>query len=91
MPLEDRCEDYGQVATYKGTLPEHPHFFDLDDHHHLETGKPLRVCGNTADMLGASRYAGHFQLWGGKATHFGLFDCAPPNKSLTPQSGAACC
>jgi SAM-dependent methyltransferase len=91
MPLEDRCEDFGQVAVYKGTLPESPHFFDLDDHHHFETGRPLRVCGNTADMLGASRYAEHFEIWGDKTTHFGLFDCAPPNKSLSIESGAACC
>lgn len=91
MPLEDRCEDFGQVVVYKGTLSEQPHFFDLDDHHHFETGRPLRVCGNTADMLGASRYAGHFDIWGDKSTHFGLFDCAPPNKSLSLESGAACC
>jgi SAM-dependent methyltransferase len=41
MPLEDRCEDYGQVACYLGTLPEHPHAFDLDDHHHFESGRSL--------------------------------------------------
>ncbi len=91
MPLEDRCEDFGQIAIYKGTIPQHPHAFDLDDHHHLETGRPLRVCGNTADMLGGSRYAGHFQMIGDKSAHFGLFDCAPPNTSLKLDSGAACC
>ncbi len=91
LPLEDRCEDFGQVAVYKGTIAEHPHAFDLDDHHNLETGRPLRVCGNTADMLGVSRYAEHFEIWGDKSQHFGLFDCAPPNSSLTPESGAACC
>jgi hypothetical protein len=91
MPLEDRCEDYGQVAIYKGSLPEHPHAFDLDDHHHLETGRPLRVCGNSFDMLGSSRYAEHFELLGDKSTHFGLFDCAPPNTSLSVESGSACC
>ncbi|MBS3951377.1 MAG: methyltransferase domain-containing protein [Methylomicrobium sp.] len=91
VALEDRCEDYGQVACYKGSLPDHPHAFDLDDHHHFETGRPLRVCGNTADMLSASRYAGHFDVWGDKTVHFGLFDCAPPNKSLSLDSGAACC
>ncbi|MGR9046434.1 MAG: methyltransferase domain-containing protein [Gammaproteobacteria bacterium] len=91
MPLEDRCEDFGQVAVYKGTIADHPHAFDLDDHHHLETGRPLRVCGNTADMLGSSRYADHFELWGDKSTHFGLFDCAPPNTSRNLESGAACC
>jgi arsenite methyltransferase len=91
MPLEDRCEDFGQLAIYKGSLAQHPHAFDLDDHHHLETGKPLRICGNTADMLGKSRYAKHFQFWGDKTTHFGLFDCAPPNKGQLAASGAACC
>ena len=91
MPLEDRCEDFGQLAVYKGTLLEHPHAFDLDDHHHFETGRPLRVCGNTYDMLGSSRYAGHFELTGDKSTHFGLFDCAPPNTRLLTESGAACC
>lgn len=91
MALEDRCEDFGQVAVYKGSIPEHPHAFDLDDHHHLETGRPLRICGNTADMLSLSRYAEHFELWGNKSTHFGLFDCAPPNTGVSLQSGAACC
>jgi SAM-dependent methyltransferase len=75
LTLEDRCEDYGQVATYLGTMAESPHRFALDDHHLFETGKPLRVCGNTADMLAATRYAPHFQVVGDKARHFGLFDC----------------
>lgn len=89
--LEDRCEDYGQLAIYKGSIKEFPHFFDLDDHHHFETGKPLRVCGNTFDMLNNSRYAEHFQLIGDKSSHFGLFDCAPPNTSLSVDLSAACC
>ena len=91
MPLEDRCEDFGQLAIYKGTISEHPHAFDLDDHHHFETAKPLRVCGNTYDMLSSSRYAEHFDLIGDKSIHFGLFDCAPPNTSLSLESSAACC
>ncbi len=91
MSLEDRCEDFGQLAIYKGGLLEHPHAFDLDDHHHFETGRPLRVCGNSFDMLGSSRYAKYFELIGDKSTHFGLFDCAPPNTSLSSESGSACC
>ncbi|MCK9539419.1 methyltransferase domain-containing protein [Dokdonella sp.] len=92
LPLEDRCEDYGQLATYLGSLDEHPHAFDLDDHHHFETGKPLRVCGNTADMLGASRYAAHFRVAGDKRRHFGLFDCAPPaGAAAAPGVKASCC
>ncbi len=91
MPLEDRCEDFGQLAVYKGSIAEHPHTFDLDDHHHFETGKPLRVCGNTYDMVGSSRYAEHFELLGDKSVHFGLFDCSSPTTSLSLESGAACC
>ncbi len=77
LAMEDRCEDYGQIATYRGTIPDLPHAFVLDDHHRFETGKPLRVCGNTFDMLAQSRYAAHFVLAGETTTHFGLFDCAP--------------
>lgn len=85
MPLEDRCEDFGQVACYLGGIPEYPHAFVLDDHHYFETDRPLRVCGNTADMLKNSRYSDYFQVAGDKLKHFGLFDCAPalPNASAT--------
>jgi arsenite methyltransferase len=92
LPLEDRCEDYGQVATYLGSLPEHPHRFALDDHHLFETGRPLRVCGNSADMLADSRYAAHFRITGDKSRHFGLFDCGPGTaKVATLGSDAPCC
>ncbi|HEU0306569.1 MAG TPA: methyltransferase domain-containing protein, partial [Lysobacter sp.] len=76
LPLEDRCEDYGQLATYRGSIAGLPHAFVLDDHHRFETGKPMLVCGNTFDMLAQSRYAAHFDLHGDKRVHFGLFDCA---------------
>lgn len=90
LPLEDRCEDYGQVATYLGTLPHLPHAFALDDHHQFETDRPMRVCGNTADMLGVSRYAQHFRIDGDKQRHFGLFDCAPGTPSAVDLVGACC-
>ncbi|MHC0430965.1 methyltransferase domain-containing protein [Streptomyces sp. O3] len=96
LPLEDRCEDYGQVAVYHGTLPEHPHAFDLDDHHRFHNGKPMLVCGNTADMLSATRFAPHFTVTGDKTTHHGLFPCAPvagagSGSAGAVDSGAACC
>ena len=50
LDLEDQCEDYGQAATYLGTA-DSPHRFVLDDHYVFETGRPVLVCGNTADML----------------------------------------
>jgi len=71
--LEDICEDYGQVAWYNGSIPKHPHFFDLDDHHRFFTGKPLPVCGNTASMLTKTRYATAFKVAGDRAVHYGVF------------------
>lgn len=93
LPMEDRCEDYGQVATYRGTVPEHPHCFDLDDHHRFPAGKPMLVCGNTADMLAATRYAAHFTIAGDKSVHHGLFPCGPTDATPASTAGqtAACC
>lgn len=93
LPLEDRCEDYGQVATYLGSLPGAPHAFELDDHHLFQTGKPTLVCGNTADMLTATRYARHFTVTGDKARHYGLFPCGPGEQPAAAQSATAtgCC
>lgn len=90
LALEDRCEDYGQVARYLGTIPEHPQQFALDDHHRFETGRPMLVCGNTADMLSGTRYAPHFAVDGDKGVHYGLFDCGSPAPAVTG-SAAACC
>ncbi|UOD35696.1 methyltransferase domain-containing protein [Deferribacteraceae bacterium V6Fe1] len=72
--LEDKCEDYGQVATYLGTIVQEPHSFILDDHHIFEKGKPMLVCGNTASMLSQTRYARHFKVFGDRSNHYGLFD-----------------
>jgi arsenite methyltransferase len=91
LALEDRCEDYGQIAHYLGTIDDLPHAFDLDDHHHLETGRPMLVCGNTADMLSRTRYAPHFHVAGDKSTHFGLFDCGPASASVSGAAAAPCC
>ncbi|MDZ4662882.1 MAG: methyltransferase domain-containing protein [Pseudomonadota bacterium] len=89
LDLEDRCEDFGQVAYYKGTIPEAPNVFVLDDHHAFEKGRPLLVCSNTAAMLTNSRYGKHFEVTGDTKSHFGLFDCAPETSSTAPVG--ACC
>ncbi len=92
MALEDRCENYGQVAYYLGTIDECPHAFVLDDHHRFEKGLPVPVCGNTADMLSGSRYGAHFRVVGDKSVHFGLFDCGPTNAGSNSGDGfGACC
>lgn len=90
LRLEDRCEDYGQMATYRGSIAGLPHAFVLDDHHRLETGRPMLVCGNTFDMLALSRFARHFELHGDKSVHFGLFDCGPVPAAASSTSGACC-
>lgn len=91
--LEDRCEDYGQVATYRGGIEDGMHFFDLDDHHRFYRDKPMLVCGNTAAMLQETRYAPYFDVRGDRSRHFGPFACAPGyTKSAGEESkGGACC
>ena len=95
LDLEDRCEDYGQVAHYLGTVPEQPHSFVLDDQHLFETGQPQPVCGNTASMLSQTRYAPHFKVIGDTRIHNGLFDCGPKSDTIGSESGnqpgGSCC
>nr|HPO24131.1 methyltransferase domain-containing protein [Arenimonas sp.] len=92
IELEDKCEDFGQIAYYRGGIAECPVFFDLDDHHRFEINKPMLVCGNTADMISQSRFASHFDIVGEKTTHYGLFDCAPDTAGTgAPANTGACC
>jgi ubiquinone/menaquinone biosynthesis C-methylase UbiE len=87
--LEDRCEDYGQVAYYRGTIEGCPNAFILDDHHTFVAGKPLLVCGNTASMVSNTRFGQHFQIVGNRAKHFGLFPCGPVSNDSN--SSGSCC
>lgn len=91
--LEDRCEDYGQVAYYLGTIPESPHKFLLDDHHLFRAGMPMTVCGNTAAMVSGPRYGKHFKVVGDRSVHYGLFDCAPSagQSKASESTGGGCC
>lgn len=93
LKLEDRCEDYGQVAWYLGTIPQCPEAFPLDDHHLFEKGRPVLVCSNTAAMLIGTRYAPHFRVEGNLTTHYGLFDCGPKGSvsSIEAPSNQGCC
>lgn len=90
LDLEDRCEDYGQMATYLGTIDEAPLAFKLDDHHLFETNKPHLVCGNTFDMLSKTRFKKHFKLVGDMSTHYGLFDCGD-DFLRESEISASCC
>lgn len=95
LELEDHCEDYGEVATYLGTVADQPHAFALDEGHRFETGRPKRVCGNTADMLARTRFRTHFRVTGDRSVHFGLFPgCGVPGVgggADGPPMQAACC
>ena len=89
LDLEDRCEDFGQLATYRGSIAHHPHRFVLDDHHTFERDRPFPVCGNTAAMLADTRYAPHFEV-SAQRGHFGLFGCAPAAAGNAVPPGACC-
>lgn len=91
--IEDICEDYGQIAVYRGSIAEHLHFFDLDDHHRFFANKPVLVCGNTAAMLQDTRYGAHFDVHGDRSRHFGPFACGPSFGKIREESGSggACC
>ena len=53
--LDSFCEDYGQTATYLGSIDSSPSLFVLDDKHSFEVQRPERVCANTALMLSETR------------------------------------
>lgn len=89
--LEDRCEDYGQVAYYDGSISGHEHFFDLDDHHRFFTGKPMTVCGNTASMVENTRYGKAFEVVGGRDRHFGEFGGCSGKKDDGADGKGCCC
>lgn len=91
--LEPRCEDYGQLATYKGGMSEAPDLFWLDDHHAFERGRPERVCGNTADMLTRTRFARWFDVTP-RGPHFGEYPCGPTMAATVhavTSAAASCC
>lgn len=96
LPLEDKCEDYGQAAVYLGTISGNDHEFILDAGHVFETGKSKLVCGNTAMMLTDTRYARHFHVLGDRSRHLGRFeDCGdaeiPAEVSHGAVSRSSCC
>lgn len=88
---EDRCEDFGQVAYYQGTIDGCPNAFNLDDNHVFTTDKPMLVCGNTASMLINTRYGKHFNIVGDKSRHFGLFLCGPASNEPDSIAQGGCC
>ena len=97
--LDERCEDYGQIATYRGGVPGAQTVFKLDNHHLFEAGRPERVCGNTAAMLRDTRLGRYFDVAGDTSVHYGEYPCDPTlaarlyGERGTSESGdsGACC
>jgi len=90
LPLEDLPEDYGQTATYLGTLPHASCSFTLDQDHEFKTGKTYPVSGNTADILGQTRFADHFRVEGDKSEHRGRFRIQPEAAPETKTKSSCC-
>ena len=88
--LDNRCEDFGQVATYNGSCPGQEARFMFDDHHVFEAHRPSAVCRNTARMLGETRLGRYFHI-SEPVKHFGLFPCGPGPSTLAQAGSAASC
>ena len=87
--MDLRCEDYGQLATYKGSVDGSEARYEFDDHHVFEKGRPTAVCRNTARMLSETRLGDHFEVTA-PIRHFGLFACDSPPVQRQ-DGGVACC
>ena len=77
--LENTRQNYGQTATYLGTISGYPDQFIFDAEHTFPAGKSIPVCGNTASILRHTRFAKHFKVTGDRSRHLGGFsqDSAP--------------
>lgn len=84
--LERTEEDYGQHATYIGGMPEMPRYFDFDTELRFVKNKPRAISGNTARMIGASRYARYFQISPARG-HRGAFVGERAQQALDVRSG----
>ena len=71
--MESGQENYGQTATYLGTVDNHPERFRLDAEQQFEAGQSLPVSGNTATILSKTRFYEHFDVKGDNIKHLGAF------------------
>jgi len=83
---EDGSEDYGQTATYKGTIPDYPHAWSLGLGSVFITGVRTPVDSNAAAALTASRYAADFTI-SSKQEHRGAWRPAGMSGDLGSSSG----
>lgn len=97
IDLEEKCEDYGQVAVYNGSMTNSPEAYALDQNHIFVAGSAMRVCKNTADIIKQSRLSSMFHV-SDEIAHLGAFDCScsPVSELTDPEqapdnSGSSCC
>lgn len=60
--LEDTSEDYGNIATYKGGIPDFGCKFEFDQNYTFCRNKEISVDRNTAEVFRKSRYAPYFEV-----------------------------
>ena len=92
--LEPGQENYGQTATYLGTIPEYPDSLCLDTEQSFTSRQSTPVSGNTAQILGLTRFSDHFDLNGDRSQHLGSFsDSNRPDifAAVAPRSTRSSC
>ena len=86
--FEDVEEDYGQTATYLGTMSENPRYFDLSSEVRCIKGREVAISGNMAALLADSRYAPHFRIAPAGA-HVGRYDFERAQRALSLSRGTS--
>jgi len=89
--LESGHENYGQVATYKGGIPDTDDGYRLDYRTMLPSGQPVPVSGNTAAILTKSWLSKYFEV-SEQGSHQGAFyptELSPLFKRAAKSGG--CC
>ena len=93
--LESGQENYGQTATYLGSIVNHPVSLRLDCQQSFAAGQQTPVSGNTAQVLSSTRFSDHFQLIGDRTEHLGAFSAKSMPELFTVSSqrskGDSCC
>lgn len=88
---EDICEQYGQVATYRGGICYSEDYYDLDDHHRFFKDQPMLVCGNSCSYVQDTRFGKYFDIQGDRSKHFGPFEGCGNAPSVDGACGGGCC
>ncbi|KAJ1677439.1 hypothetical protein EV182_006173, partial [Spiromyces aspiralis] len=68
--LEDREEDYGLTAVYKGTIEGHEDQYQFDNFNAFSRGAPTPVSGNVAAIISQSWLKDHIEIRGDRSKHY---------------------